>query len=182
MLKINLLVKERKKRLPIKGDLWFFLVVLVLVVGICGGTSWWLGVKVDALKALEKEKLSQKRQLQLTIAKVKKLKKNVEGLQQKIDAIRKIRERQNLPVIYIDEAIKAIPENKLWYESFSLSSSGDIMVQGVALDNQVLAFYIERLKRSPYVKQVEILLTNRKKVGPYELVDFKCHLVMGKTS
>ncbi|WP_456324326.1 PilN domain-containing protein [Desulfonauticus submarinus] len=182
MLKINLLVKEKKKRLPVKGDFCFFLVVLVLVVGICGGTSWWLGIKLDALRVLEKEKLTQKKQLQRRIARVRRLKKDVEGLQQKIEAIRKIRERQNLPVIYIDEVVKAIPENKLWYESFSLSSSGDIMVQGVALDNQVLAFYIENLKRSPYVKQVEILLTNRKKVGPYELVDFKCHLVMGKTS
>ncbi|MDQ7032056.1 MAG: PilN domain-containing protein [Desulfonauticus sp.] len=137
---------------------------------------------ITVLENIKNKKLSQYNSLQKKIYKVKNLEKTIKELQNRIAVIKKIRQKQNLPIIYIDEIVSAIPENKLWFTFFDLSSGGKVNLRGIALDNQALAFYIDRLKKAAHVKQVEILLTNRKRVGKYEFVEFNCVVNMGKKS
>lgn len=180
MLRINLNVLEKKKKLPIKGDFWLFIFVLILSLGICLGVSWWMGVKIDYLKTVESEKLREKKSLQTLISKVNRLKKDVEEIQKKIEVIKKIRQKQALPVIFIDTIVSKLPPDRIWYESLTLDASGSISVKGIALDNQVLSFYIEQLKKSPYVKRVDIIVTTKRKIGNYELVEFTFNLAAGE--
>jgi len=180
VLRINLNVLEKKKKLPIKGDFWIFIFLLIVLLGGCVAVNWWVGVKIDYLKTVEEQKTKEKRSLQSLIAKVNNLKKDVEDIQKKLEVIKKIRQRQILPVLFIDALVSSLPGDKIWYKSLSLASSGSITITGVALDNQVLSFYIEQLKKSPYVKGVDIVVTTRTKIGNYELVEFTCNLRAGE--
>jgi len=180
VLRINLNVLEKKKKLPIKGDFWIFIFLLIVLLGGCVAVNWWVGVKIDYLKTVEEQKTKEKRSLQSLIAKVNNLKKDVEDIQKKLEVIKKIRQRQILPVLFIDALISSLPEDKIWYKDLNLDASGSITIIGVALDNQVLSFYIEQLKKSPYIKMVDIVVTSKTKIGNYELVEFTCNLRAGE--
>ncbi len=68
-----------------------------------------------------------------------------------------------MPVIYLNELVRNFIKDKLWFTSLNLSSSGNIDISGVALDNQVLAQYIKRLRSSKYTKEVYLKKSAKKK-------------------
>lgn len=179
MLKINLFSKKAKPRGLFKPDFWIFLIVLLLVIGAGIGYTMVLDMQIQSLQAVLTVKQKKVKKMGTYQKKIKELEKKVTAFKQRIEVIKNIRQKQNLPVIYLDVLVSHLPKRKLWFNNLQLN--GDkIRFKGVALDNQVLARYIEVLRRSRYVQKAAIVFTSRKKVDKYDLVNFECFVVMGK--
>ena len=178
MIKINLLPRSKRVKASHAGKeaVIFFLGVIVLFVGVWG-VNCWLNAEIKQLQALEQEKQAEKTRLFVKVARVNKLKKELESVQIKIKIIKEIRQAQNLPIHYIDELISNLPESKIWFESFNLDKGGRINLRGVALDNQIFAYYVQKLRSSPYIKEVRTLRTSRRKILTYDLVEFQCQIM-----
>jgi type IV pilus assembly protein PilN len=70
--------------------------------------------------------------------------------------------------------VSLLPEDKLWYKSMRMNAKGKISLNGVALDNQAFARYLQGLRSSDYIQNVFLGQTSRQKVRGLELVAFKC--------
>ncbi|WP_457572289.1 PilN domain-containing protein [Desulfovulcanus sp.] len=178
MIKINLLPQSKRVKVSNVGKeaILFFLGVMVLLVGVLG-TNYWLQARIEKFQALEREKQAEKASLFIKVARVNKLKKELESVQTKIKIIKEIRQTQNFPIHYIDELISNLPESKIWFESFNLDKEGRINLRGVALDNQIFAYYVQKLRSSPYIKEVITQRTSRRKILTYDLVEFQCQIL-----
>lgn len=181
MLKVNLLAKKAKQPSLLKADFWLFLVALLLVIGASVGYSFVLDMRIKALEAVLKVKKREMKKMNSYQRQIKKLDKEVSAFKRRIEVIKKIRQKQNLPIIYLDVLVSHLPKRKLWFNSLQLNGER-INFKGIALDNQILARYIEKLRRSPYVKKAAIIFTSRNKVDKYVLVSFECFVVMGNKS
>ncbi|NLV97450.1 MAG: PilN domain-containing protein, partial [Desulfovibrionales bacterium] len=79
-----------------------------------------------------------------------------------------------LPVRYIDEIVTHIPEDKLWFETFTLNANGAISLSGIVLDNQAFAAYVESLRVSNFIANVNTQRTSRRTVDGRGLIAFQC--------
>jgi type IV pilus assembly protein PilN len=178
MIKINLLPQSKRVKVSNVGKeaAVFFLAAIILFVGVWG-INYWLNAEIKQLQALEQEKQAEQTRLFVKVARVNQLKKTLESVQTKIKIIKEIRQTQNLPIHYIDELISNLPESKIWFESFNLDKEGRINLRGVALDNQIFAYYVQKLRSSPYIKEVITQRTSRRKILTYDLVEFQCQIM-----
>ena len=123
---------------------------------------------------------SKKQQINIVLLKkvsiTQKYKKQIKTLNRKIEVIKKIRQKQNLPVIYLTELVNKFIRNKLWFNYLSYSSKNKIDIKGVALDNQILAEYIKNLRQSPYIEQIDLKKSSKRQIMGYELITFDFYI------
>jgi type IV pilus assembly protein PilN len=175
MITINLLPQKRRARIShIHLELFWAGVFLgVLLVGMVAG-YYFVHARITTLEATLKQRQAVKSGLLVRVGKVNKLKKELEGLQTNIAAIRTIRVQQGLPVRYLDAIVSRMPGEKIWLETLSLNGKNTIEMKGVALDNQVFARYVEGLRESPFIAKVITRRTQLRSIQDLGLVEFQC--------
>lgn len=172
MIRINLLpIRQMKKRQRLKTELLggsaaFVLVLLVLVVG------WFvLAGKItnlqDELVALDKKKQSY----QPILKQIDALKKEKQTVEQKLDSIKKLQAGAQITVRVLDEVASRTPTSRMWLTSLQ-QSSGHLQLQGVALDNETIAQYMQQLDASKYFEKTELTSSAQTDVAKQKLKSF----------
>jgi type IV pilus assembly protein PilN len=177
MLTINLLPHKKQ---PLQTDnkkrvLLFILILLLLGTGILYFRQM-LTTKIERLNGEKNRKQTVQHELQKKLAKIQGIKKELQGLDQRIAIIREIRSEQAMPVRYLDVIAGHVPANKMWFESLSMDSNGRITLSGIALDNQVFAQYLKKLRRSKRIGDIFLHQTQRKSIQSLDLVAFRCSI------
>ncbi len=177
MLRINLLPSQKRAKVADihKEVVLYFLVVALVLLGMFF-TQNWLQQKESRLTEIKQKKTAQKNALLKKIGRINKMEKQLAEVKNKIEIIKKIRGEQNLPVRRLNEMVSLLPEDKLWYKSIQMNAKGRISLNGVALDNQAFARYVQSLRGSSYIQNVFLGQTSRQKIHGLELVSFKCSL------
>lgn len=146
MLRINLLpVRKIKQKAAAERELKTFGVVVAgllaaLVVGALILSSTVGGLKKDVAD-LEKRKL----ELAKILDEIKKLEEQKAEIKRKTDVVDTLAKSATLPVRLLDAVARATPNERLWLTSFD--QSGAVMnISGMALDNQTVAEYLDRLR------------------------------------
>lgn len=180
MIKINLLpyAKRAKTSDTEKQIMLFGLLIIVLCIGILA-TGVWTRSKISDLEQVVEEKQIQRQLLLSKVGKFNKLQQELEGMNDNIEAIRKIRSQQQLPVRYIDEMARRLPEQAIWLESLNLNRNGLLEVSGVALDNQAFARYVDSLRESRFIRSVNTQRTSRRQVANRNFIEFLCQINAG---
>lgn len=183
MIKINLLphAKRAKASNTEKLILLTGIFLIMLSAGILTTGLIWRG-KIQNLEESIEEKQALRQTLLKKVGRINRLEKEFEKLKANIQAIRDIRSRQQLPVRYVDEVVKAIPAERIWFEALNLGSSGTMDIRGIALDNQAFAAYVDELRQSPFIHQVTTRRTSRKRVSNLDLVEFQFQVSAGPAS
>ncbi len=177
MININLLPEKQKIKISkkVKRELLFFVVIICFMfVGIIFAHQY-ISKKIYSLKSQVYKKEVVKRRLQKKVRKIALLKKQLKVIQGKIDIIKNIRKIQVMPLLRLNEIEVLIPYQKLWFKNLSLNGSS-LSLRGIALDNQALAFYIQKLRKSPYINNVLFNKAERKYIFHLKLVDFTCKI------
>ena len=163
MIRINLLpIRQMKKRARLKTELLGFsaalaLVLFVLVVG------WFvLGGKIANLKE-EIVALEQKKQSYQPILK--------QIVEQKLDSIKKLQAGAQVTVRVLDEVASRTPTNRMWLNSLQ-QSTGRLQLQGIALDNETIAQYMQQLEASEYFEKTELTSSAQTDVAKQKLKSF----------
>ncbi len=177
MLTINLLPHKKQ---PLQTDhkkqtLLFILILLLLGTGILQFRQM-LTNKIEGLKEERNRKQTVQHELQKKLAKIQGMKKELQGLDQRVAIIREIRSEQGMPVRYLDVIAGHVPANKMWFESLNMDSNGRITLSGIALDNQVFAQYLKKLRRSNRIADISLQQTQRKSIQSLDLVAFRCSI------
>jgi type IV pilus assembly protein PilN len=177
MIRINLLPAQQRARIS-HGEKELLLFVLLLAgLGLGMHTHQkHLASQIQHLKKTEQTLTEQNNTLKAKLKHIQTLQTQYKTIQQKIDIIKDIRQKQSLPVRYLDLLIRTLPEQKMWFESLQMNPEGTILLRGIAMDNQVFAKYIQRLRNSSLIQDIILKQTSKQTVMDYELIAFQCQI------
>lgn len=182
MIKVNLLGVERPKRARRTGKgpgglVGVVAVALLLIGGM--GFVWWS--MVARVNALEQEKVALNEELNALKAKVKEVEnyeKNKKSYEEKIGIIEQLRKNQTGPVRLLDELSRGLPD-RVWLTSLT-EQAGNVDLEGRAVTNAEVVEYINNLKASSYIKEVQLIESRQVSEGGIPVYNFKlkCLLVV----
>jgi type IV pilus assembly protein PilN len=162
MIKINLLpIREIKRRKKAKTELSLFgfgMVILLglLVLGLL--VQMMLLNKIDTdLQAVRVEKAKYAK----ILTKMAKLKQDQETLARQIDIIDALKATSSITVHVLDDVARLTPENRIWLTSLT-QEQRSLTIEGMALDNQTVAKYMDDLRQSPYIQDVNLTSSTMK--------------------
>jgi len=177
MILINLLpVRQLKKRSKTRNEVIVFAAALVVVLVIAGSGVLFVNFNIKQMRSEVARLEAKKQSYNKTLNEIKQIEKQKEQLFVKIEAIKSLKRESQMSVHVLDEIAKATPPNSIWLESFSLSG-GSLNLKGVALDNTVVAEYMDRLEASHYVQgKPRLGSANRKSIAGRNLKSFNLAL------
>lgn len=156
MVYINLLpVREIKKRAKARSQIFTFVGIFLCL--LCAlGLVWFY--QSSQAKSLEKDiaQLKQEKQKYAKVlAEIKKLDTEKELLEKRTGIIKQLDKTSSLTVHVLDEIANKTPSERMWLTDIS-QNGNSLNVSGIALDNRTVATYMEELRLSPYISNVEL--------------------------
>ena len=178
MIKINLLPQQKRSKSTNieKGAVLFVFGILAMLASVFG-VDYYFTSELNTLQASVAAKTQTRALLEKEAAIVNSVIQELKDIEGRIKVIKDIRLRQGLPVKFIDEIVINMPKDKMWFETFTLNANGQIALSGVALDNQIFASYVERLRMSKYIKYIDTRRTSRRAIDGLGLVSFECSVM-----
>ncbi|MEW6682832.1 MAG: PilN domain-containing protein [Nitrospirota bacterium] len=182
MIKVNLLGVERPKRARRTGKgpggLVSVVAVALLLIGGMGFVWWSMVARVNAL---EQEKVALNEELNALKAKVKEVEnyeKNKKDYEEKIGIIEQLRKNQTGPVRLLDELSRHLPD-RVWLTSLT-EQGGKVDLEGRAVTNAEIVEYINNLKASNHIKEIQLIESRQVSEGGIPVYNFKlkCLLVV----
>ena len=178
MIRINLLpIRQLKKRARLKTELMGFSGVLVLVLLVLVIVWLALAGKItnlqEELVALEQKKMSY----QPVIKQIDTLKEQKQMVEQKMDSIKKLQSGSQVTVRVLDEVASRPPTSRMWLNSLQ-QSAGRLQLQGIALDNETIAQYMQQLEASEYFEKTELTSSAQTDIAKQKLKSFSLTLTV----
>ncbi len=172
MLRINLLpIRQLKKRAKAKNQIAVFCVVFLCFVGILCFISLIQIHKIKSIESSITELTKEQQRLAPEIAAVDKLKKDKEELERKISIIHQLKAESSLTVHVLDQVANVVDNNRMWLTSLS-QQGNSLSLTGIALDNQTVADFMEKLKKSSFIQGVDLTSSSLRKISDRNLKEF----------
>jgi type IV pilus assembly protein PilN len=172
MIRINLLPVREARR---KATLHQQFIVLGLTLGIALGVSWLIHAAVLRKISVTEQRISQLNQQieghKPQQARVEEFKKKKADIRSKLDVIQELELSRAGPVRLLDELATHIPE-RVWLTDLS-ARNGQLEINGMSLDNELIASFLTALSDSPYFENVELESTQLKEVKKLKLNSFR---------
>ncbi|CAK8712987.1 hypothetical protein GCAAIG_02310 [Candidatus Electronema halotolerans] len=158
MLRINLLpVRKIKQQFLAKRQLKFFGIAVLALLTVLALYGWILVSTVSSLTAENARLEARKKELAKIIKEIEELEKSKEQIKNQTETIKKLAKTSALTAHLLDAVAKLTPNDRMWLTT--LDQSGNTMkINGMALDNQTVAEYMNKLEESPYIS--DVTLTN----------------------
>ena len=172
MVYINLLpIREIKQRIKAKQQLTLF-GFCILAVLVAVGAFWFYQTSIinglsDEIASLQAEK----KRYEDVLKQIAKLEKDKKLIESKIAVINQLQKTKAITVHVLDEVAKLTPSKRIWITSMS-QTGFSLRLAGIALDNQTIAKYMEILKTSDYIAEVNLISSSLKKYAGRDLKDF----------
>ncbi len=172
MIRINLLpVREERRKAGARQ------LALVMVAALMGSTllaaalHW--KVRRDISSTREQTVATQKEidNFAPQLKQVEEFKKTKAEIEQKLDVIQGLNEARSGPVHMLDELATHTPD-RIWISKVSVHG-GRLLMEGMSLDNELVALFLTALEESPYFKDVELVETQAKEKDGFRLNAFE---------
>lgn len=177
MIQINLLpVREERRRAGVRQLALMLGAALVGSVLVVGAFHWKLRSDIASarqdLARTQAEVDGYKTQLQ----QMEEFRETKERIEQKLGVIERLDRSRSGPVRVMDELATHAPE-RLWLTRLS-ASGGQVSIEGVSLDNEIVAAFASALDESPFFVNVELQETEATRIEGFKLNRFKLAAAM----
>lgn len=173
MVKINLLpIKSelRQKALIEHVTLLCLCVVLIFIL------SWFVQTSVNHKKEMLRQEVANTKleitRLTAEAGEIEKFKQQKQELDKKLDVIKELNAKKTGPVEILDQLSLLIPE-KAWITSVN-NTGNNLILNGMAVDNPTIAFFMKNLQSSSHFQGVELELTQQE--GMNHKFTIKCRI------
>lgn len=126
------------------------------------------------LKKIQKEEKKYSKILK----EIKRLEEDKKLLETRISIIGRLKAESSLTVHMLDEVAKITPSKRMWLTSLS-QSGNNLNIAGMALDNRTIAKYMEDLKKSPFIRDVNLADSSLKGFAGRNLKSFSLSCSIG---
>lgn len=157
-------VKKAKKKLNIQQVSILGLIVVIALFFLTQRSG--LNKERNLLRIVQEEKSK----LQDVSAKLKKLRKQKETFERKINLINELRDHQSIAVNIMDEISKNIPE-WVWITEITYRSK-KLQLKGRSLSNNLIADYIANLETSPCFENVNLISSSQKTARNTQFMEY----------
>jgi type IV pilus assembly protein PilN len=171
MIRINLLPVREERR---KADLQQFGLVLA---GVFVGSIMLVGLyhvklssDVSEARAGVAATQQQIDRFQPQLKQLEEYRKTKAEIETKLEVIERLDASRSGPVRVFDELATHAPA-RLWLTKLE-AHGGQLRVEGMSLDNELVALFLTALNESAYFDDVELRETKAKEVGGYKLNEF----------
>lgn len=172
MIKINLIpAREIEKFENIKRELVIFFLGCVLIFSIGMYLTINLNNKSNNLKSQLKAVQKALKEYQGIEKKLAQLEREKAKVEKRLKIISNLEKQRMHAISTLQEIVKRFPVKKMWFEELSLNSM-NLTIKGVALDNESIAEFMRRLKKSAYFAQVELIKTEKRQIQDSNLRSF----------
>jgi Tfp pilus assembly protein PilN len=153
MIRINLLPKKVRKE-ALKGDIAFFLLLLVIALVVAAGMYFNNGREIAHLKtdlARTKQSVASMEKFYQEYLTLEKQKKEMST---RIALIEKIKEGRALAARILYD-LPSLVKDSIWIKRFK-KDEDRFDLEGRALANESVSDFVEKLAKIPYAKNVEL--------------------------
>jgi type IV pilus assembly protein PilN len=177
MIRINLLpVREERRKAGARN------LALVLAAALVGSVllSGMLHLKVrhdiSSTRRLAAETQKEIDRFAPQLQQVEEFKKTKAEIEQKLDVIQSLNEARSGPVRMLDELATHTPD-RIWVSKIEVHN-GRMLMEGMSLDNELVALFLTALEESAYFKNVELVETQAKEKDGFRLNAFEVSAVL----
>jgi len=179
MVRINLLpVREIKRRAQAKQQITFFALAVVALLVLLGAIGFQQSSKAGQLQQEFSKIKRDKQRYTKTLNQIKKLETDKKLLENRIAVIHKLQAQSSLTVHILDEVAKILPSKRMWLTSLSQSGNA-LKLAGMALDNRTIAKFMDDLKQSPYITNVNLTNSSLRAFAGRNLKSFSLSCSIG---
>ena len=172
MITINLLpVREERRRAGLLQLVALMGVSLVVSLLVAALMHWSIRSDIDEALRVAARTQQEINQFGPQLAQVDEYKTIKSDIERKLDVIDELSEARSGPVHVFDELANQIPD-RVWVHKIDIVN-GKITLQGMSLDNELVALFLTGLEDSSYFKNVELLRTEAKESEGFRLNAFE---------
>lgn len=180
MIRINLLPyreKEKKKTflrriVLLSGSFVLFLLILVSV-------SLALDLSIGNIEKKIRETEVKLVVLNKKVGDMERFKRDKKEVEQKLSVIKSLDGNRLRPVLMLDELHSLVPVKDMWLEKLG-QTGGDLRIEGVARNNDVVARFMKSLEGASFIQTVDLLGTMEKEFSGVKLQQFALACVLKK--
>ncbi|MCF6247348.1 MAG: PilN domain-containing protein [Desulfobacula sp.] len=156
MIKINLLpFRLARKKENIRRQISIFF-LLILFSGLL---LFWYSLHMNNQIQLVQEETNRVNQqiskYKERATRVKKIKKDLKILNEKLDVVSSLKMQQDKQLILFDTLTGLIVPDRMWIESLN-TNANTLKMKGIAFDNQTIADFMENLEASPLFGKIDL--------------------------
>jgi type IV pilus assembly protein PilN len=177
MIRINLLpVREERRKATAQRLGLTLAAVLVGSLLLAGATHGTLMHQISSTRELTQQTQAEIQRFEPQLKQVEEFKKTKAEIEQKLDVIQNLHDARSGPVHVLDELAANTPD-RIWVNKVNIES-GRLTLQGMSLDNELVALFLTALEESPFFKGVELVETAAKDKDGFKLNEFEVSAVM----
>lgn len=172
MIRINLLpVRQLKKRAKARNQIIGLVIGLLCFLAVLGIVSYLQMEKVSVLNTAIADINAEKSKFDPILKEIKKLEATKKELERKSAVIDKLKADSSLTVRVLDEVANIVDNERLWLLDLN-QQGGSLQLNGIALDNQTVAEFMDNLKLSPFVNSVDLTDSSLRNIAGRDLKSF----------
>lgn len=177
MIRINLLpVREERRKAGARN----FALVLAVALGgsvfLSAALHWKVRHDISSTRKQAAQTQKEIDGFASQLAQVEQFKKTKSEIEQKLNVIQGLNEARSGPVRMLDELATHTPD-RIWISRIEVHASRMLM-EGMSLDNELVALFLTALEESPYFKDVELVETQAKEKDGFRLNAFEVSAVL----
>jgi type IV pilus assembly protein PilN len=177
MIRINLLpVREERRKAGARQFAAALVAALVGTIALTGLVHWKLMADHASVKKSVARTHAEIDRYGPQLEQVEKYRTAKAEIEQKLAVIQTLQEARSGPVHILDELATHIPD-RLWITKLDLRDS-KMHVQGMSLDNELVALFLTALNDSGYFKGVELVQTRAQTRDGYKLNAFEISAIV----
>jgi type IV pilus assembly protein PilN len=156
MVYINLLpVRKIKKRIHAKQQMYALGATFILILVVLGGLIFMQTSTVSTLNKDITYLQNEKKRHTKVLAQIKTIEESKKLLEKQIGIINQLNKSSALTVHILDEVSRYTPTERMWLTSLN-QSGPNLQLSGMALDNRTIASFLDELRKSDYVDDINL--------------------------
>lgn len=173
MIKINLLpYKEERKRAAMVRQIVTLSASVIIFILIIGTTHFYMTMTLNRLERDVETAKNKLEELTRITGDLEKFKRDKALVEKKIAIIQNLEKGRSGPVRILDEVAARIPTGRVWLMTIEHVGS-NLVVEGMAKDNQTIAFFMKTLEESPFIGSVDLISSKQQIVAEVKLMRFR---------
>jgi len=177
MIRINLLPVREERRKATAQKLGLMLAgTLAGSLLLAGAVHGMLRHQISSSREQAKATQAEIARFEPQLKQVDEFKKTKAEIEQKLGVIQNLHEARSGPVHVLDELATHTPD-RIWISKVAIQG-GKLTLEGMSLDNELVALFLTALEESPYFKNVELVETQAKDKDGFKLNQFEVSALM----
>ena len=177
MIRINLLPVREERRKATAQRLGAMLAATVVgSLLVAGAVHGVLRHQISSTHEQSQATQAEIARFEPQLKQVEEFKKTKAEIEQKLGVIQSLHEARSGPVHVLDELATHTPD-RIWINKVEIRG-GKLTLEGMSLDNELVALFLTALEESPYFKGVELVETQAKDKDGFKLNQFEVSALM----